>query len=248
MCLLPMSLLCCQKVSQPDAMVCVCVCEYGYAWVCVTAFCATRTISRRTGLQLRQERRLDRRRGRFSTESQPWIRNRGKGTDWGFRVERSVCQSGKHSDTETRKKRSPAWHWSWGPADCDWVTGSVAEDGRAVITPRQLALWNRICFSPPQRDSLELAAITLSEPCSGPLQRGIKDVCLVLVLPDSQVGFTGNLFSEVAPKCLHFKPRSQSEGQNFKRRMMEPGGPGGPFKLAGTLELWKRVWEHDKSE
>lgn len=26
MCLLPMSLLCCQKVSQPDAMVCVCVC------------------------------------------------------------------------------------------------------------------------------------------------------------------------------------------------------------------------------
>lgn len=169
-----MLLLCCQVFSNSDLCVHAGVCAWVCVWLCL---CASRTITRLTGLTWRQEEQLDRWCDQFSAESQPWIGNREKGTEWGFRVERSVWQSEKHSDKDTRKEWTPAWPLELQTSRL-WLTDRLwAEDGDAVTAPHQ-ANWlveTGSVFLTPRGLIGKHTAIPLSEPRSGLLQRGIRD-------------------------------------------------------------------------
>lgn len=141
-----MLLLSCQVVSNPD------VCMH----LSINVFhCAFVQAELSPGLQaLPRGRRSSWTDGwcdRFSAESQPWIGNRERGTDWGFRVGGSVWQSEKTFRQRHQKRMNSCL--TTGAADqqtvTDWQTLSRRWRCGHCATPSQLARWNRICFSDP---------------------------------------------------------------------------------------------------
>lgn len=172
-----MLLLCCQVALNSDMCVRVRVC----AWMCVfhLAF-AQAELS--PGLQaLPRGRKSSWANDVTSSAITALDRKQRKktvpGTDWGFRVVRSVWQSEKHSDKDTRKEWTPARPLERQTSRL-WLTDRLwAEDGEAVTAPHQ-ANWLTETGSvvpTPWGRSEELTAIPVSELRSGLAQRGIRD-------------------------------------------------------------------------
>lgn len=161
-----MLLFCCQVVSN--------WCVYVQAFV--LCFCGSRTIAGLTGLTPwgRRNNWTD------GVTGSPQNHSPGSETEKEaltqtevFRVERSVWQSGKHSDKDTRKEWTPAWPLKLQTSRL-WLTDRLwAEDGVAVTAPHQ-ANWlakTGSVFPTPWGLNEELPAIPISAPRSGLAQR-----------------------------------------------------------------------------